>query len=274
MSEYMRSVTLDIGTEGSTGRRFQGFRISASVDMDQTSAPHKALIRAYNLPRDTMGVLVAPEGVVRLYAGYSAPLQIFRGSPVRDGVRETQQGVDRILEIEAQDGGRQLKRSRVNLSFSTPTTLQQAWDAVSAEVGIPLGTVRLGALATAQLTQGVMLNGPARDVMDRLADSLGVLWYVSDGALQVISADDDFGTTAIVFSSTSGNLIGSPEPTDNGIEMVGLLAPGMRPGQPFRIQGTERHDGDYVAQRVVFSLDSGWERDFYVTIRGRTRRAA
>ena len=87
MSEYLRKVTLDIGTEGSVGRRFQGFRMYGRVEMDQSSAPHKALIRAWNLPKDTMGILTAPEAVVRLYAGYDVPLQIFRGSPVKDGVR-------------------------------------------------------------------------------------------------------------------------------------------------------------------------------------------
>ena len=221
-----------------------------------------------------MGILTAPEAVVRLYAGYDVPLQIFRGSPVKDGVREKQAGRDRMLEIEAQDGGRQLKTTRVNLSFSTQTTLRQAWEAVTAALGMPMGTVILGSQADLQLTQGVMLHGPARDVLDRLADSMGLIWYVSDGALQVLSATDDFGTAAIVFSSTSGNLIGSPAPKDDGIEMTGLLAPGMRPGQPFRIQGTERHDGDYVAQQVAFELDSGFEQDFYVNIIGRQRRAA
>lgn len=270
---FGRSVSLDLGTEGSTGRRFEGFRIQFKVTHTRGGDPSSALIRAYNLSRESIALATQPLALARLFAGYDAPLQIFQGSPVSNGVRVVQQGPDRVLHLELQDGGRVLQSSRVNLSFATGTTLRQAITAVQTALALPPGSIQLGGFADFQLSQGVVLSGTIRDVLDRLCLSLGVKWMVRDGVLHILSRDDTSGEVGPVFSPTSGNLIGAPESTDEGVRVTALLQPDLRPGMPFRISGAESSNGDFNCTRVDHTGDSGWERDFYTIAEGRPRVA-
>ena len=274
MALFNRYVALDMGTEGSTGRRFTGFRVQFRVTHTRSSEPSSAVIRIYNIAADTIALAQQPEAVIRLIAGYETPLQVFMGSPVKNGVRVEKQGPDRILHIEAKDGGRQYKNSRINLSLATGTTLQQAVEAVQAELGLPTGVVHLGGLASLQMSQGVVLTGPTRDVLDRLARSLGVTWMMRDGTLVILSDDGTTGEVGPVFSPVSKNLIGSPEQTDQGIRVTALLQPGLRPGMAFQVSGAESGNGDYNADRVEHQGDSGFDKDFYTIAEGRARSAA
>ena len=268
MPLFGRNVLLRLGPEGGTGREFQGFRIVFDVKMTKASSPNAATIEAYNLAAASVALAQTADAVVELFVGYDVPRLIFRGSPVRNGVRLDRRGPDRVLRIEAQDGGRAYAEGRVSVSFAAQTTITQAFTAISEQLGLPLGVVRLPAGVV--FPRSLSLVGPARDVLDRLAEATGSEWYIRDGALQFLEAGGDTGEQAVVFSADAGNLVGSPAPTDDGIEVRALLAPSMRPGKVFEVQ-SEDYRGQYVAGDVAFRGDSGWDQPFYVTVQGTPR---
>ncbi len=269
MALFGRQVVLSIGPDGGVGREFRGFRVRFKVEMNRSSTPNTAVIEAFNLAPASIALAQEPTSVVELRVGYDVPLLIFRGNPVKDGVRLDRQGTDTVLRIEAQDGGRAYTTSRISVSYSTNTTAQEVFDAVALQMGLPQGTIRVPAAAT--FPRGITLNGPAREVLDRLSRSLACEWFVRDGVLQFIAAGEDTGESAVVFSASAGNLIGSPTPKDDGkIEVKALLAPSLRPGKVFSVE-TADYTGLYVADDVSFTGDSGWETPFYVTATGKAR---
>ena len=268
MPLFGRKVTLAMGPAGGSGKSFTGFRVSFDVKMSTSSTPNSAVLEAYNLNAASIALAQASDAVIELYVGYDVPRLIFRGNPTKDAVRIERRGVDKVLHIEAQDGGHVYKEARLNVAFATSTTVQQVFDAIRAQMGIPTGTIRLP--SGVKFPHGLNLTGPARDVLDRLASSNGAEWYIRDGALQFVGAGEDTGEEAVVFSSTSGNLIGSPSPKDDGIEVTALLAPSLRPGKPFRVQSKD-YNGDYTATDVNFKGDSGWDKPFYVVAIGTPR---
>lgn len=266
---FGRQVLLQLGTEGSVGKSFAEHRVSFRVDMSRALTPNKASIVAYNLNEESIALIQKPEAIVRLVAGYDVPRLIFRGSPVVNGIRLEKQGPDRLLKIEAQDGGRQLAGARLNVSFSTSTTLREVFDEVARQVGLPLGTIRLDDEGIVY-PNGITLTGPARDILDRLALSIDSDIFVRDGALYVIDVGGDTGEEAVVLSAEFGNLIGSPTPKDDGIEVRALLEPSIRPGRPFVVR-SRRYNGVYTAQDVVYVGDSGWDNAYYVIVTGKER---
>lgn len=259
---FGRKVSLQIGPDGGAGKDFSGFRVRFRVEMNRKSTPNKATVEAYNLAPDSISLFQAPGAVVRVLAGYDAPMQIFRGSPVKAGVLVQREGPDRVLHVEAQDGGAEWSK-RVNLSYATDTTSAQIVTDLAAALGVPVGLIESGTAFS--LSQGVVLTGPASGALDRLCLSLGLRWYIRDGALVVASGST--GELAVCFSSVTGNLIGSPQRTKEGVEITGLLAPTLRPGKPFRVI-SEEVNGDFVCDSLVFQGDSGWDRDFYVVAKG------
>jgi hypothetical protein len=264
MALFQRQVVLQIGTEGAEGRQFQGLRCRFKVEMSKTSAANDAVIELYNPSGDSVALAQAPGAIVRLLVGYDVPQQVFYGNPVEGGVTLSRTGPDRILRIEAQDGGSNLQ-ARVNTSFDSQTSAQQIFDEIAAQLGLASGTIRIGSMT---LTQGMVLYGKAQDALDEFCRSLGLEWFVRDGALQVISLGGDTGEAAVVFSSSTKNLIGAPKKTKEGVEVTGLISPSLRPGKPFRVESAEI-EGDYIAEDVTFVGDSGYETSFYVTVAGR-----
>lgn len=266
---FGRQVVLQLGTEASRGREFAEHRVSFRVNMRRTGSPNTGSIVAYNLSEESVALIQQPQAVVRLLAGYTVPRLIFRGSPVKNGVRIEKQGPNRLLKIEAADGGRQLKSSRITVSFATQVTFREVFDAVAAQLGLPLGTISIDDDAITY-PNGIVLIGLVRDVLERLAVSTDRHIFIRDGALHAIPRDGDTGEVAVVFSSELGNLIGSPSPKDDGIEVRALLEPSIRPGRPFVVK-SRRYNGVYIARDVTFVGDSGWDQAFYVIVTGKER---
>lgn len=267
---FGRRVIVQLGTEDSTGTQYKDLRVTFDVKATDGSTPNEAKISIYNISPGAVSVMQQDDAVVRLLVGYrsdgDAPRALFEGNPISGGVKQTKNGVDRILSIEAQDGGKAYTTSHISVSFSTGTTTQQMFDTLAQAMGRPLGNID-GVVGDISLDHGIVLTGPVRDQLDQVAAMSDALWQFRDGALQVWSRGGSTGEPAVVFSSEAGNLIGSARPMDDGVEITGLLAPTLRPGKPFRVESNDV-TGDFVATEVAFSGDSGWSKPFYVVAKG------
>lgn len=271
MVPFGRQVVLEFGLPGQQGRRFRDLSVSFRVEMTQTATPNTAQIVARNLGADSVALLQREGIVVRLLVGYDAPRLIFQGDPVRDGVDERYEGTDRVLTMQLQDGGRTYRLGRVSVSFATATTLGQVLDAVTEQLGVPLGTVEVD--RTVGLGRGVVLRGPARDVLEQVAEASEARWSIIDGALNIVPRTGQLSEQAVVFSADQGNLVGSPSRKDKGtVEVKGLITPSLRPGKPFRVESAFL-TGDFVATEVDF-VGGLRDQDFYVIARGRPRRSS
>lgn len=267
MALWQRQVIVRIGPPGGAGRQFTGLRTSFDVKMTRQSTPNEGTIEVYGVSGASAALIQSPDSMIELLVGYDVPRLIFRGNPVRDGVRVESRGPDRVLHVEAQDGARAYETARVSVSFSQEVSFQEVFDAVAAQLGLPTGTLRTD--SDVRFVNGVTLVGQARDILDRLALSTGSEWLVRDGVLSYVGAGEDTGEQAVVFSADTGNLVGSPSVKDGAVQVKALIEPSMRPGKPFRVQSRDVN-GDYTASEVLFQGDST-QGDFYVVVTGRPR---
>ena len=269
MSLFGRSVVVEIGEEGGTGRRHTGLRVAFRVEMDQSSNPHTATIQVYNLRKGAETPLNERTGLVRLLVGYGTldgtpptPRLIFQGNPVVGGVRVEKRATDRVTLVDAQDGGRAYQSARVSLSIATPTTALAVFREVATLAGYPTGQITAATDVT--YPHGGAWYGPARDVLATLADTMGSRVWVSDGVLFLVPPDASLASPVPLFSAARGNLVGSPTPKDGGrIEVTGLLDASVRPGRTISVE-SEQYTGQYVAEKVTFEGDSGYSAPFYV----------
>ena len=267
MSLFGRQVIASITSAAGVGKAFPGLRTTFDVKMSKSSTPNTGVFEIWNPAPNSIALAQAPGAVVRCAVGYDVPRQIFAGNPIKSGVSLEYRGPDTVLCIEAQDGGTAYQTARVSVSYGTQTSAQQVYDEVFAQMGIPAGTVRIPPEVV--FPQGVVLAGPARDVLDKLAIMCGSEWFLRDGAIQFIGVGEDTGETAILFSLDTG-LVGSPKRKDGTIEVTALLAPTMRPGKLFQVESRDVN-GLYVAGDVAFRGDSGWATEFYVVASGTPR---
>lgn len=264
MSErlYNRQVFLEIGVPGQQFRRFEDLRISAKVKKTRGGEPNSAEIDVYNVAPDSIAAAQEDGAIVRLFAGYSVPRQIFIGAINPSGAVVKKETVNRVLQIEAKDGGTVYRTARINQTFDRGTDLEQVFDALAQQTGLPLGSVEVP--QGAQLTQGVTLTGRVSDALDTLARSLGAEISFQDQALQIIPRDGFAPGEAILLTSEpeGRNLIGAPAPTDDGIELRSLLDGRYLPGKRIKLESAE-YNGIYKILSVDHALDSGWDQSFY-----------
>lgn len=273
---FGRQVLLRFGPSTGTVKELAGLRVAFSVKLSTSSTPNAATLQVYNPNEESISLLQDDAAVIELYAGYDVARLRFRGNPTRGGVTITRQGPDRIVKIEAQEAGLAWRTQRVSLSYTEAVPVSTVYADIAAQLGLPAGVVR--ASSTSSFAPGLALQGRASDVLDRLARMTASELFTRDGALCLIGIDEDTGDSAPVFSAASGNLIGSPEPTNvgsasgstrtGGLRVRALLDADLRPGQLFIVQ-SERYSGTYKAVDVEFHGDSGFGDDFYVVATGK-----
>lgn len=271
---FGRFVAVEIGTPDTTGRRWEsidgGLRIAFDVTMTDSSTPNDARIEMYGASQAVVARLQEPDAIVRLLIGYRSqggiPRLVFTGNPIPNGVRrEKRSQVERVVVIEAQDGGREFVSSHVSESFAEGTTTEQAFSFLIDKLeGIGIGNI--DAVVGDISLPSLVLTGRVPDQIDLIMEMSGAQWAIRDRVAQAWKRGSSTGEQSVVFSTESGNLI-DVSPTDDGVEVRGLIAPTLRPGKPFRVE-SELITGDFVAGAVGFKGDSGWATDYYVTARG------
>ncbi len=267
---FGRRVVLQLGTESSTGKQYTDLRVVFDVQMKNDSTPTAAKIEAYNLNPNSVALAQADDAIARLLVGYRSQggtdRLIFEGNPITNGVKLELRGQDRVLVLDCQDGGREYSSSRISESFSAPMKSSQIFQLCADRFVLTLGNVD-AVVGDVSFPAGFALKGKVKDVLDRVAVMSGARWSIRDRTLQFWADGGSTGEEAVVFSASTGNLVGSPTITDDGVELTGLLAPTLRPGKPFRVE-SDQVNGDYVATDVQFKGDSGWATEFYVNLKG------
>jgi hypothetical protein len=262
---FGRQVIIEIGEPGGEARRWTDLRISGRVEKSPARSPNTCILEVYNPSPIAIALAQARGVVVRVLAGHDVPRLLFVGDINRAGAIVEKQGPDRVLTIEATDGGRRFQEGHINQSFGRELTAEQVFGVIADAMNLPLGAVLVG---DSVRFGGVSVVGPVRDALDDLTRSIGARWSIQDGALQVLSEDEDTGEAVVVVSSTTGNLIGSPSPTDEGIEFKALLDGRIRPGRRVVLE-SEQYQGVYRAIEVQHVFDSGWEDSFHTLVTAR-----
>lgn len=260
---FGRKVIVEIGEAGGVARRFTNLRIAGRVDKSPQSGPNTAVLEIYNPSPDSIALAQTSRAVVRVLAGHDVPRLLFVGTVIRNGARIEQAGPDRILTVEAMDGGRNYQEAHVNESFSSTATMEQVLGALAERLGVQLGAVSVG--DNVQFPRGLTLTGPARTVLDELAASIGAQWSIQDGALQVLSDAEDTGEAVVLVSSSTGNLIGTPKVGSEGLEITALLDGRLRPGRRLVLE-SKNFNGVYRAREVQHVFDAGWDSSFHTTV--------
>lgn len=268
---FGRQVAVEIGPPGVGGVRHDGLRVGFKVEHKASKTVSTATIRIFNPAPTTTALLRVPLAEIRLLVGYAPlPKLIFQGPPVRGGINLKVEGPDRILEVDAADGGRAYVQTMLQVAFSTPTTFGQVLATVLAQTLWARGFID-PTVEAVSLPHGIVLVGRPAEVMDRLAAAvlpLGADWFVRDNALYVVARGATSPEAAALLSSAQGNLIGSPVSTKDGVKARALIDATMRPGRAFVVQGVTV-SGTFVATDVTFQGDSGWDNEFYMDLVGR-----
>lgn len=212
----------------------QGLDVAFEVERDDTPKPNTCDLTIWNLNSSNRGKVqrLGKTAQVIIEAGYQGSMaEIFRGT-IEDA-RSTKDRVDWVTTVEASDGGRPLRSSRVNKSFPPGTAVSTVLTSLSESLGLGVSgasKARLQAaflkienqLASREFTDGTTLSGSASDEMTRILRGVGLDWSVQGGEAVILELGSALPAAPVrlaaptLFQKGTG-LIGSPEVGKDGL---------------------------------------------------------
>ncbi|SET17404.1 phage protein [Thorsellia anophelis] len=220
----------------------EGLRISFEITKSIDSKPNPARISLWNLNRNTINRLLAGEfKLIKLYVGYSSLRIIYMGDLIRAKVMRD--GVDFIIEFECGDGFNDHQSAIFSKTIRAGATIRDTFLNAASTFESPLGSHMLP--SNKQLPRAQVFNAPTRKVLNDLANDQNANWFIEDGELNFLPYDQVMNKSIPLLSEQTG-LIGSPEQTDQGLEIDCLLNPDLSIGSLILLESIiEYFNGEY-----------------------------
>ncbi|WP_277973552.1 phage protein [Pantoea agglomerans] len=262
IKQYGRQYILTIGNSKES-IQINNLRVAFSITHTHDKTPNKATIRVWNLnPSHRHQVTGGEFKQVALAVGYGALENcrvLYAGQITKPAV--IREGLDFILELTCDDGATAYRDAFVNVTLAAGSTHEDVIAHCAGEMtGITPGNIGLPADVT--FTRAKVCYGPARHVMSQVADHHGADWMIQNGELHVLHPDYCLPGEGALLNEASG-MLGSPKPTDRGLEVSCLLRPEITVGSLVRVESiVADYGGDYKAVAVKSDGDthaSRWE---------------
>lgn len=228
-NQFLRSCKLVVSTNQGSGLDLSAFRIKFAVKRSDTMTPNSADIRVYNLDLETAADIKKEFTTVFLDAGYiSNTGLIFKGN-IKQVILGRESATDTFIDIIAGDGDQAYNFSIVNTTLAAGSNAASQLMAASkpmATYGVMPGMMA-GVLPENKLPRGKVMYGNARDHIRAIADSAGFGWSMQDQQLNFVQQSTYLPGEIVTITSKTG-MIGTPEQTNEGVNIKCLLNPKIK----------------------------------------------
>lgn len=275
-AQFLRKVSLIVGNASGQGLDLSQLHIRFTIWSATTQSPKHTTIRVYNVADATAKRLQQEFQQVFLQAGYGDNVgQIFSGS-IKQIRKGRENATDTFIDIIAADGDAAYNFATINTTLVSGWTAADVYNAILASLkpyGVTAGYAP--AFPATKGARGKTMYGMTRDYLRELAASVGSMWNIYDGKLDLIPVSGYIpGQTQVITSATG--MVGVPTQTVDGIIVKCLLNPNIRPGSLIQINNASIQQAalsvDYTATNYFPSLDDdGFYAVYAMTITGDTR---
>lgn len=273
---WIRECKLIVGKDNGEGLDLSSLRITFKTKKGDAETPNSAEINVYNLSDETASKIKKEFTQVFLEAGYVNNVGlIFRGN-IRQVRIWRENGVDKILSILAADGDKAYNFATVNKTLaagSRPADRVGVCQESFKEKGA--GESYAPDPGGEALPRGKVMYGMARKYMRDEARNTDSEWSFQDGKMQMVSKTGYLPGEAVVLTSETG-LIGTPEQTNDGINLKALLNPKLKIGGRIKLDNASIKEAQSQLGKAggdkPVSLDSdGFYRIIKIDYSGDTR---
>ncbi len=254
--QYLRNLSLVVADPAGKGLELGALRCVFETHRGDTQSPNTCDVKVYNLSADTANLIYSPEFTqLSMKVGYGAAsasgkppvLQsIFQGSikQVRLG-REDQK--NSYVAITAADGDEAYNFSALALTLGAGATASDVVQSLIKQMATAVASSPTGGSAGQQVTQGYLptlnanqfsrgrtLYGLCRDEMRDFAGANDCKWFIQDGAVELVPNTGYIQAPPVLITPFTG-LIGTPEQTQNGLELTVLMNPSIKIGRTVQL---------------------------------------
>lgn len=210
------------------------FKITFSILIDFGGRNTYADIAVYNLSRDTEDQVFKKGEYVGFRAGYEETIDyLFKGEIVNI-IRE-KEGGDTITRLICKGGALSQENSTINKSFEGGVTIPELCRACAEALGFPIIINDKDFPEASPYLSGYHLVGDPKTKLNQLARSHNFSWIIEAEKL-VIVGNTSFRNNGITNISASSGMVGVPEVTEIGADVIVRINPAIRIGGLFKIE--------------------------------------
>lgn len=234
-AQFLRQLSLVVVGNNGTGLDLSQLRIKFSVKHSESMTPNVADIRVYNVQADTAIAIRKEFTRVILQAGYPGNLGVIFQGNIKQVIIGRESATDTFIDLICGDGDRAYNFAIVNTTLKSGSSPMDQINAASnsmSDKGVTLGTP--GTLPATQLPRAKPMYGNSRDYLRNIAQTTEQSWSIQNEKITFIPVKSYLPGTAVVLTSDTG-MIGTPQQTNEGVNVKCLLNPLIRPGTRIKI---------------------------------------
>lgn len=241
-SQYDRQCSLQVfGLNNDKGIDLSNLRIKFAIKKTSNKTPNSADIRVYNLNQETAVLIRNKFNTVKLKAGYPGNIGIIFQGTIKQVILGRETSTDTFIDIVASDGDEAFLFAYVNGTVGGNGTGAKQLDQINKAIeamkpyGVTQGYVNLD--STEQLPRGKSMYGNATNYLTNVANTTRQDWSIQNGKVQFVSLTSYLPGEVIILKSNTG-LIGTPQQTNQGVNMKCLLNPLLQIGGRVQIDNS------------------------------------
>uniref|UniRef100_UPI00370D2E84 phage protein n=1 Tax=Orbus wheelerorum TaxID=3074111 RepID=UPI00370D2E84 len=252
--QFGRVIQLNIGN-AQQSLVYNNLKITFDVTKTISSEPNDANITIYNLNQNSRNLITSKVyDLVELFVSYRDDdlRMIFKGEIKT--VENEYSGLDIITKLKCSDGGQAYTEKVLIKTVAAGQKDSDALNDSAKSFGILKSDVDLP--NDKVLPRGRVFFSDVRDVMDKIGLNNDADWSIQDNQLVVVPKNKAIrNDEGYVISSNTG-MIGSPQKTDQGLEVITLCNPRFKIGSLIRVESKfNEYNGDYKIQSINHSGD-------------------
>jgi baseplate hub protein gp41 len=250
--QYGRDFALIVTGTNLNGIDLSPLHCKFSIKRSSNMTPNCADIRVYNLDSDTALKIKQQYTKVIVQAGYNSNRGVIFKGNIKQAIIGRESATDTFIDLNCGDGDLAYNYAIVNTSVRSAnqdTIFNQIAQPMYG-LGVTLGTNQPQFLSTT-LPRGKTMYGNSRDYLRVFTQQNGLTWSLQNEQLGFVKQQGYAPGVSVILTSKTG-MIGTPQQTNIGVNVVCLINPLIQPGKTIKI------DNASVAQ---LKIDLGNPKD-------------
>ena len=251
--QYQRHFSMVVFDSNFNGLDLSALHCKFAVKRSSNMTPNCADIRIFNLDQNTALKIKQQYTKVIIQAGYDSNYGVVFKGNIKQVILGRESATDTFVDLNCGDGDLAYNYAVVNATVAGGSSMQDQLSQLAAPMA-SLGTAldpQQPAFQPTLLPRGKTMWGASRDYMRVLAQQNNLTWSIQNGQIQFVPQQGYSKGISVVLTSKTG-MIGTPQQTNIGVNVVCLINPLINPGQTIKI------DNASVAQ---LKIDLGNPKD-------------
>lgn len=251
--QYRRHFNLIVFGTNLDGIDLSPLHCKFSVKRSSNMTPNCADIRVYNLDNDTALKIKQQYTKVIIQGGYDSNYGVIFKGNIKQVIIGRESATDTFVDLNCGDGDLAYNYAVVNATLAAGSSMSDQFGQISKPMfglGVTAGQNQPEFQPTL-LPRGKTMWGNSRDYLRIFSQQNGLNWSMQNEQIEFIKQQGYAPGEAVVLTSKTG-MIGTPQQTNIGVNVVCLMNPLINPGRRIKI------DNASVAQ---LKIDLGNPKD-------------